>query len=299
MHRRWLFALCSTFITSFLLLAYPALADAPVNFTDVTPGAVDFSAPVYGPTPLGGFTIYTDRTAFVTAHPGLPYEDWDSSCTAITSFPAPLNATTTNACFNAGDVLPGIELRDNPLNDEGGGSLNGLVFVPEGAAGALNSFVASNTFTNSHELHFTPSVSAVGLDLGSLTTPATLRVRFYNGVTQITEYNFDSVGPAGAFLGLSDAGGITMVELLAANGAAGNGAEGTYGVFFGAAPTAVTLSDIGVANGVGPAGNSPQPKSRTGESRAAFRLGWTPLQAAQAARRDVFYRRSDEKSQRL
>src|SRR5699024_556960 len=128
---------------------------------------------------------------------------------------------------------PGIELRDFPLNGEDGGSPNGLVFAPAGTLGLPTSFVGSNTFTNTHEIYFTPTVQAVGMDLASVTSDSTMRVRFYNGANQITEYNFASLGPTGGFLGLHDAGGISKVELWAANGVAGNGAEGTTGVLFG------------------------------------------------------------------
>jgi len=256
MRRQWLLVVFATVVSSLTFLwAGSAFADTPINLTDVGSEVTgDSSATIYGPAPLGGFTVYTDRTTFTTDNPGLPFENFDSAgCAAIAGFPAPLNSSTTNACYAAGDILPGLELRDNPLNDsDGGGSPNGLVFVPGGQFSLPDSFVGSNTFTNTFEVYFTPTVAAAGLDVASITTAAPMRVRFYNGATLITEYNFASLGGTGGFIGLTDSGGISRVELLANNGAAGNGAEGLTGILFGgtSGDASITLDKtVGTSSG--------------------------------------------------
>jgi len=195
---------------------------------------------------LGGNTVYTSRATFDADFPGLPLEDFETnSCAAIVGFPAPLSSTTSGgACYAIGDIEPGVELRDNPLNDDGGGSPSGLVFIPGGTLGALNDAVLANTFIDAFELAFDPPVSAVGLELGSFTSAAVMRVRFFSGATMVHEENLASVGPAGAFLGIHAPIGVDLVEIFANNGGTGNGAEGVYEVLFGGDPACVAPADV-------------------------------------------------------
>lgn len=194
-------------------------------------------------TVLGGTTVYTDRTTFTAEFPSLTYETFETnSCTGITGFPAPLNAYTATTCYHRGQIHTGIELRDNPLNDTGGGSANGLAFVEGGTNGVSNDAVVANTFTNTFELYLTPTVTALGLDLTSVTTASPLRVRVYGAdSTLIHESTFPSVGPSGAFIGFYEAAGIRRIELFANNGATGNGAEGLSGLLFGSPGMDITL----------------------------------------------------------
>jgi hypothetical protein len=228
----------SALVLAALAVAAGAAADVR-NLTDLPGNAAlaepDLSAPVYAPTsPLASSTLFTDRATFVAAFPALRSEDFeDGACAGITGFAAPLDSTSSNACFSPGDIPTGLDIRDEPLNDAGGGSPTGLVFVEAGQAGALNDAVVANTYVDAFRLNFSPPVTAVGLELVNFTAALPTRVRFYNGAILVHEENLASLGPAGAFLALHDPAGITQVEVYADDAATPNGAEGVYEVLFG------------------------------------------------------------------
>lgn len=229
---------------SLVSVANAQAGAAAVNLTDMsaeavprdtTPADVGTRA---GQIVTGGVVTYTDRSVFTAAFPDLTFEDFeDSACAALTGFPAPLDATSNNACFTPGQIPAGISFADNPLNDSDGvGSPSGLVFVPVGSGGAINDFVGANSFIDSFEIFLTPTVDAVGLDLGSFSTASTLRIQVFGPTSGdlLNDTTYPSVGPAGAFFGIDSGGvGIARINLFANNGAAGNGAEGVYGVLFG------------------------------------------------------------------
>jgi len=203
------FVLAVTLSTTMMLPL--ALADSgapPANLTDVTeadlvvdtsPANVGTGATQVG---VGGVVTYTDRTAFTTNFPGLTFESFgDATCTGITGFQAPLTAATNNACFAPGQIPAGISFADDPLNDAGGGTVNGLAFVPTGSIGAINDAVIANTFTETFEISLNPRVNAVGLDLASFSAASTLRIRVFGPTSDVLlhETTYPSVGPAGAF----------------------------------------------------------------------------------------------------
>lgn len=233
------------------LLAVAASAEGARDLTGV-PSALlsapaDLSPAVYGPlAPESSATIYTSRAEFDAAFPGLPSEDFeDAACVGIVGFPAPLDSTTSNACFSPGNIPVGLDLRDEPLNDAGGGSPDGLVFLETGSFGAINDAVLANTFVDAFRLNFSPPVAAVGMELAAFISPGPLRVRFYSGMNLLEEVNLPSVGPAGGFLGIYALEGITQVELFSS----ANTAEGVYEVLFGGSPGGdwVSVSSLATA----------------------------------------------------
>ena len=71
------------------------------------------------PVVLGSLTLYTDRTVFDTAHPGLPVESFSGTPVppnSVAECPAPFNTATNNACFPPGAIRPGISV----VNTAGG-----------------------------------------------------------------------------------------------------------------------------------------------------------------------------------
>jgi hypothetical protein len=67
---------------------------------------------VFTASPSWALTIYTDRTAFETANPGLLTEDFESNNLGVSSSkqcPQPLNSSSNNTCFLPDQLLPGVE----------------------------------------------------------------------------------------------------------------------------------------------------------------------------------------------
>jgi hypothetical protein len=198
------------------------------------------------PSAPDGIIVYLNRDVFTSAYPTIPFEDFGdtstSKCVNLTAIPAPLNAFSTNSCFSPGDVLPGVEFRDNPMNGDGNGSEEGLVFVPPGDAGITNSSVTGNHFTNTFEILLTPTATVVGLDLVTLFGEDTLRIRLY-GASDLLLYEtiLPAVGPSGFFMGFEVNRPIERIELLAADGSPSVGAEGVSGIFFGSPNAEITL----------------------------------------------------------
>jgi hypothetical protein len=220
MLRKWLIVFISTFISSLVLLWTGTLVA----------GAAE--APALKQTGMGGgVTIFTDRTLFTTQNPGLPFEDWDGSCPSAIGLPTPLNSTSDNNCYNPGDILPGITARSNIPTCAGNFC---LLYHPEGYTNTLNSWVGAFAWQQPHLLVFSPTVSAVGLDLASFYLPSAMNIQFYDGEDNlVAQQHLDSVGPAGTFLGLTYPGGISRVEIASVNNSSSHGYEGTYGVLFG------------------------------------------------------------------
>lgn len=193
-----------------------------------------------------GITLYLNRDLFINTYPALPFEDFgDSSsigCEDLTAILAPLNTQSNNSCFSPGDIQPGVEFRDNPINGDDGSNTEGLIFVPTGAAGVTNQSVTGNNFTNTFEILLTPTARVVGLDMVTLFGEDNLRIRLFNGDDQlIYSSTLPVVGPSGFFLGFEVQDPIGRIELLAAEGAASIGSEGLSGIFFGSPGDEITL----------------------------------------------------------
>lgn len=189
-------------------------------------------------TAIEGLTIYTSRSDFVNAFPTIPFEDLGDTgvneCTNLTGIPAPLNSESSNSCYRPGNISAGVEFRDIPMNDDGNGSEEGLVYAPPGGGGVTNVAVTGNHFTNTFEILLTPSVTVVGMDLITLFGEFPLRVRLFGeDDTELFSNTIPAVGPTGVFLGFQSAMPISRVELFSANGAPSEGAEGISGIFFG------------------------------------------------------------------
>jgi hypothetical protein len=122
-------------------------------------------APMPRTTAPAGAVLYDSRAAFNADAPGLPIEDWEEGHVTgpfIFCNP-PLNSTSNDACFLPGEILPGLEHQDAPL---GGGSDHVGLGGP-GSWSMPSKFVYTNRSEESTNLFFTPTVTAIGLDLSS------------------------------------------------------------------------------------------------------------------------------------
>jgi hypothetical protein len=112
-----------------------------------------------------GIVLYDNRATFNAAAPGLPVEDWEEGHVTgpfIFCNP-PLNSNSNDACFLPGEILPGLEFQDAPL---GGGSDHVGLGGP-GSWSMPSKFVYSNYSVETTNLFFTPTVTAIGVDLSS------------------------------------------------------------------------------------------------------------------------------------
>lgn len=193
------------------------------------------------PIAPAGVTIYRSRDAFISDFPDIPFEDFgDTStqiCSDLTAIAAPLNSTSNNDCFDPGDILPGIEFRDNPLNDDGNGNGEGLLYVPPQGGGAGNTAITGNHLTNTFEILLTPTATVVGLDLLTLFGEHSLRLRFFdddNGI--LYEETLPVVSPVGTFMGIKVDRPIRRIVLYGDVGELGSASEGVSGIFFATLP---------------------------------------------------------------
>ncbi len=141
------------------------------------------AAPSLTPPP-SGVVLYDNRAAFNADAPGLPLEDWEEGHVSgpfIFCNP-PLNTSSNDACFLPGEILPGLEFQDAPL---GGGSDQVGLGGP-GSWSMPSKFVYSNYSVETTNLFFTPTVTAIGLDLSSNGIGNTILISVYDaGATLI------------------------------------------------------------------------------------------------------------------
>ncbi|MEM8962397.1 MAG: IPTL-CTERM sorting domain-containing protein [Acidobacteriota bacterium] len=254
MHRSQIRSLLVGGLACFLILtAAPVLAqDSLVDWISVngqpTPEEVkaiqNQTAAFVQPIPAGTVTTFTDRMAFEAMFPGLPLETFDNTgvgAGAITGCVAPFNNATTSApCYNAGDLIPGFSIQDNPLNDAGGGSPTGVVVVGVGAFSNSTPTVAANTFVDSFDLIFDATdVTAVGGRLVTYTTEGNVNVEVYDTGDVLIDMFTAPATFDGTFLGISSPTPIGRINIFDPNG----GAEGLDDLQFGAGTPQLSLTD--------------------------------------------------------
>ncbi len=194
-----------------------------------------------------GVIFYDERTVFNIYHPGLPVEDFEDGLWGDATFgacPAPWDASTDNACFAAGGILPGIRFQDNPLNEEGGGGPDGLVGIGAGFAGAISKNIVANTFVDSFEIVFDPPVTAAGMDLTHYYADgATVGITLYDASDTAIITTTATATNAGTFWGVFSATPISRIHILSTV-SIGDGAEGVDNVVFGEAGVCSILDNI-------------------------------------------------------
>jgi hypothetical protein len=198
-----------------------------------TPAAVNPN-PNIVPGNLGGLSIFTDRTTFENANPGLVSEDFEAGNAPSGGFSvcdAPLSAAGDATCgFAPGAIAAGVTFQDNPGPDAGA-----LILL--GATTSLNPTQAlvSNTFADSFDMLFNPPVNAAGMDLHSTPAPGsgppdvlTIQVFDASGALLGTDAMAAASGP-GNFWGVTSTTPIGRISLLSNN----NQAEGVDNLGFG------------------------------------------------------------------
>ncbi len=154
---------CLSLAALCLGMAVPAMAQKEITqWSDVAPDTVPGGPGAKAPpdAPTGVLTFFNDRLAFQAAAPGLPLESFSLTSVppnSVTACPGPFNASTNNACFSPGAILPGIEV------DNLQGNLNVVLTPP--FIGVTCVSVGANTFVDDSVLRFTPTVNAVGVDI--------------------------------------------------------------------------------------------------------------------------------------
>jgi hypothetical protein len=200
--------------------------------------AVVFAALLIAPAGAGAAVeTFDDAAVFDSEFPSTQIEDFEEGLapdglTAVC--PAPANVFSDNNCFPGGALTPGFSFRDDPLNDEDGGSSNGLAVLGTGFNGgaAASKQLVSNFLVDASVVEFNPAVTTVGFELVAHYTGADceLTLDYGEGLTQTLTA---PCTPAGAFLGLRADDPIRAVRIEAP----GTRAEGVDDLRFGSGPS--------------------------------------------------------------
>ena len=183
-----------------------------------------------GPTNL---VLFPDRTLFDELVPpaNQSCEDFEEGVIpGLAAFPAPLDETTNNGVFAAGDIVSGLTISDDPINDSDGmgGAPDGLIGVPAGGFGNATQVVVSNTFADSTNLNFATPQTFVAMDVVTFTAESNVEVTFFDDSDGVIDSLSGTVSPAGAFLGVQSDIPISRINIFSTEG----GAEGADTICF-------------------------------------------------------------------
>lgn len=176
-----------------------------------------------------GVVFYSDRATFDVNNPTTLVETWSSSKIGPNDVVvdwAPFNSTSDNACFAAGDILPGIEMNiKNTPNDLLALATTGFLGVPIDCLGP-------NYFSDNLQLLFDPGVYSLGFDLIRVMDTDNYSIDVYDtgGVLIATA--------AVPFVTTNDFWGVssdTPIGEIVMRSSSGNGAELIGNVAFGSA----------------------------------------------------------------
>ena len=111
------------------------------------------------------FVLYDDRTTFEAENPGLFVEDFEKA-RSLGEFDGPLDNSTRNSRFDAGDILPGITFevvagRGDPIPDTDNLVVYQNVFPNIG----LDTSLFSNEAPGGMGISLNPGVQAFGFDM--------------------------------------------------------------------------------------------------------------------------------------
>jgi len=195
---------------------------------------------------LAQVTFSDNEAQFLARNPNLQFQDFESgnvATDAIAECSPVLNENTSDTCFSPGDILPGLQFAEVPVNE-----LN--IAGPDVED---NPFVVlfPGFFTDSLDITFPGnSVNAAGLILGCLSEGGpcsdTLIIRvFGTGDSLIGTATAAVTGQFNTFLGIQSSELITRINV---GSLAGNGFEGLGSISFGLASRAniPTLSEWGM-----------------------------------------------------
>lgn len=166
--------------------------------------------------PQGTVVLFTDRPTFDAAAPGLPIEDWEEFLVApmgSTPCDAPANNTTSCAgVYLAGDILPGLELNDDP-----GPDLLGLRAAGSGFNGNPSLQFGNATTGEALIVSFSPVIDAAGMDVSChLNDSTNIGIEVFDAMGVSLESMAFPCSNAGVFIGVTSTTPIASIRLLAA-----------------------------------------------------------------------------------
>jgi hypothetical protein len=173
-------------------------------------------------------TFYTDRASFQASAPGLSTEDFEAGQVAdggIMACPGPLDASSSNACFSSGAILPGVSFNSTAAH-------NGteLALMGAGFLNAPSKVLTAAWLQDGFVIDFPDgNVKAAGADLVSYRDPDTCTIEVF-GTSGSLGTTTAPCTPEGTFWGVISDQVITRITILAPMGTA----EGVDNLSFGA-----------------------------------------------------------------
>jgi IPTL-CTERM motif len=230
-----------------LFLVTSMVASAQDSYDTIDPG----SLPDPGVQPdnviesveINGFVIFLDdEDLFNNSCLDLAFEDFEDTNAppdSVVACPNPINSETTNACYDAGALIPGFSITVPNPNDPP----TALAVVPPSISGFPSIGVGPNSFANDAIITFSGFVNTVGMRLAGLGGTVDVQVFSGNDFLGSAIVNISSID--GTFLGIaSKEQNITRVELV--NGDGVLALDLSFGRCGGIARPIPTLSEWGL-----------------------------------------------------
>jgi hypothetical protein len=155
-------------------------------------------------------SFFSGRSAFETANPGLPTENFEEGRIAGLQGDAvsgPLSSTSQNNVFSAGEILPGVSFSSSP-------SGAGLFLAKPGYGNLPSKALSVFDVEDSMEIHFGQGALAVGLDLFALNLASPFELNIYGaeGLLGTASVNARADGVP-SFFGVSSSSAITRLSI--------------------------------------------------------------------------------------
>lgn len=164
----------------------------------------------------GFVETFSSRGNFNFAHPGLPIEDFEEGQVAAddaVEVPGPLDASSSNAVFSAGDILAGLRIEDSVV----GNTEDELVLVGSGFMNNPSKAVGANLFGSATDLVFTGGdVYAVGFDI-YINIPGNVTITVHDTSDQLLTSQVVNVPAEGAFFGVASSEAIGRIRVASSN----------------------------------------------------------------------------------
>lgn len=204
---------------------------APQTFTEYLAAGqpsftVEPAAPNIPAAAPDSLIFYDDRGDFDTDYPGLPVEGYENGSMVpgtVDSVPHPLDELSSNAYFDPGDILPGIQFWATADN-------NGqeIAVLGEEYFGNPSKTAVANTFIESYRIVFDPPVQAAGMDLQDFMGSGSCQIDIYGPYSYIASVA-SACSTAGVFWGVAS-DEIPIAEIVITS--LGAGAEGAENIAY-------------------------------------------------------------------
>jgi hypothetical protein len=189
---------------------------------------------------------FATRAGFDAQAGILPIETFEEGVVApggVVACPGFLASTTINACFSAGDILPGITLTSSTV------SPSGLALTGAGFSGVPSKAVFANLGGDTLDLRFASS-NAIGLDLHSILVDSPIAITVFGEGDVVLDVFVVLATAGGRFWGIIGDGPITRLNLSSLGGTH----QGVDNVAFGVAAATVPEPASLTLRGAGPLG---------------------------------------------